>query len=156
MRRHIDEQVFYITLALTLALLQGSAWAQPAKQPPPKAQVRVAAIAATATDGDPDPALRQMVPVLKRTFPDYQGFKLVSSTTVELARGATEVVPLPNGKDLKVGYLGPQEGYVKLHMDIKDKLSTTVRVEDGGTFFQAGMAYEGGILILAITAKMLP
>ena len=47
-----------------------------------------------------------------------------------------------------------------MHLQIKDGsarlLSWKRTINDGGTFFQAGIKYEGGVLVLATTCRTPP
>ncbi len=86
-------------------------------------------------------------------FPKYTAFHLLGSSQWDLAKGKAGTHALPNDKSLNVTYLGPQEKFLKLRVAIPPKLKTEVRVKNGGTFYQAGMGYKGGILILSINAK---
>ena len=90
---------------------------------------------------------------LSKAFPGYASFHLLGKSQWDLAEGKTGRHKLPNDSELSVTYKGPQAKFLKLHVAIPPKLRTDVRVKDGGTFYQAGMSYKGGILILSINAR---
>jgi hypothetical protein len=81
----------------------------------------------------------------------YSSFRLLDSRVVTVASGNTGEVPLPDDSVLKLKYRGKEGGFIKLTMEIRD-LKTTIRIKDGGLFFQAGHKYKNGMLILAILA----
>ena len=59
---------------------------------------------------------------------------------------------LPNGTELDFKYLGEEDGFLRLHLEVGG-LKSTVRVKSGSTFFQAGRGYKDGMIVLAFQAK---
>jgi hypothetical protein len=55
---------------------------------------------------------------------------------------------LVNGAELSFEHAGWKDGFAAIHLEVGG-LSSTVNVKDGGTFFQAGRAYDGGMIVLA-------
>lgn len=115
-------------------------------------KLTVTTVVARARPGPPDASLGALGPMLRRSFPDHKGFTLLGSTTLTASRAKPEAVPLPNGGTLTLTYQGTEQGYVRLDLAIPPRLKTSVRVAAGGTFFQAGLPHDDGILVLAITA----
>ena len=120
---------------------------------PPKA-VRCDVQVILATNGAPDiaPELRPLTRYLENSFGNrYSRFEQLASHRVLVARDQRGNVALPNGAELGLSYLGAEEGLLRLTMDVGG-LKTTVRVHDGGLFFQAGKKFRDGMLIVAIRA----
>lgn len=90
---------------------------------------------------------------LSMAFPTYKSFHPLGASQWDLAKGKSGKHVLPDKRELSVTYLGPQEKLLKLRVSIPNKLKTDLRVENGRTFYTAGMDYKGGILILSINAK---
>ena len=142
-------------VAPTPAHAQGPAHAPGASALPVMAHVAVKTIhAKDAKEESTAPAA--LTKRLTMAFPKYTAFHLLGSAKWDLAKGATGTHELPNKQALKVKYLGPQDDFLKLQVAIPPKLKTDVRVKNGGTFYQAGMDYNGGILILSINAETKP
>lgn len=122
--------------------------------PPASAQtvdVEVRAISASK-DGDSfDSKLADLKAKLQKVFANYSSFEQLSKTSIQLDKGQTNSVRLPEGSTLEITFHGLAEDLIKLGVDVGDKLSTTLRASPGSTFFQAGLEYGDGILILAIT-----
>lgn len=90
---------------------------------------------------------------LKKTFgARYSSFQLLDSRVMKVKLDQTGELTLPDQSVLKLRFRGLPEDFVKLTMEIKD-LRTTIRIKNGGLFFQAGHRYKNGILILAIGAQ---
>jgi len=106
-----------------------------------------------APPADHDPAPAPLESLLRRAFPDHRAFWLLSTSTIEVALGKEGLIPLPNGATLQLGYQGLDGALIRLELSIPPRLKTSIRVNDGGTFFQAGMEYQSSVLILAITAR---
>jgi hypothetical protein len=93
---------------------------------------------------------------LKKSFGSrYSQFRLLDSRVLGLDLGRSGEVPLPDESILKLTLRAIPGDFIKLTMELKD-LRTTIRIKDGGMFFQAGHRYKNGILILAISASRGP
>lgn len=115
--------------------------------------VEVRTISAT-TDGEGfDNRLDHLKRKLQKAFRGYKSFKQVGKRSLRLRDKAHKSMPLPNGSELTITFHGMSGSLVKLGLAIAGKMSTTLRASPGSTFFQAGLDYQGGILILAITVK---
>ena len=120
-----------------------------------KVQVEVQSIQAlTAKDKGKAPA--KLAKKLRAAFMGYQSFSVLATRAMALEKGKSGSMALPNKRSLDVTYLGVADKMLKLRVAIPPDLRTDVRVSNGGTFYQAGMKHDGGILILAIQAKTLP
>lgn len=115
--------------------------------------VEVRSIAADTDDEAFDPRLNHLKGKLQKAFRGYKSFKQVGKRVLRLPDSKGKAMPLPNGSELTLTFHGMAGNLVKLGLAIAGKMSTTLRASPGSTFFQAGMDYEGGILILAITVK---
>lgn len=118
-----------------------------------KISVEVRSIAASKDGEQMDPKLRDIQSTLNVTFAGYTNFKQLSSHDVTLAPKQSRAVSLPNGSELTLTFNGLAGDLIKLGLGIAGKMNTTLRVSKGSTFFQAGMRYKTGILILAIRVK---
>lgn len=115
--------------------------------------VEVRSIAAS-TQGDAfDNRLSGLQGQLTKAFRGYKSFKQVGKRVLRIGENKEKSAPLPNGSELTLSYHGMAGKLVKLGLTIAGKMSTTLRASPGSTFFQAGMDYEDGILILAITVR---
>lgn len=116
-------------------------------------KVEVRTIAASRKGDQVDSALSDIQSTLNVTFAGYTSFKQLSVSNVSLTQGSAEQVKLPNGTEMTLTFNGYAGKLVKLGLGIAGKMSTTLRVSSGSTFFQAGMRHGDGILILAIKVK---
>ena len=112
--------------------------------------VEVRSIAASREGDSVDPKLKDIQGTLNVTFAGYSNFEQLGVQRVGLAPRKSKKVKLPNGSMLTLTFQGLAGDLIKLGLGIADKMNTTLRVSPGSTFFQAGMRYKGGILILAI------
>ena len=113
--------------------------------------VEVRSIAASKTDEGFDKELSDLKGKLEKVFGSYSTFEQLSQKSVQLDKGKNKSLTLPEGSTLKVTFHGFADDLIKLGIDVGGKLSTTLRASPGSTFFQAGLQYGDGILILAIT-----
>lgn len=133
--------------AATLVVVLGAS-------PPVSAQtvdVEVRAISASKDGESFDEKLSDLKAKLQKVFANYTEFEQISKTSVQLDKGQTNSVKLPEGSTLEITFHGLADDLIKIGVDVGDKLSTTLRASPGSTFFQAGLEYDDGILILAIT-----
>ena len=105
-----------------------------------------------ATRGTPfvDPSLKSLKRYLTRSFGNrYQSFQQVSSGRLVIRKDQRRTRKLPNSTELGLTYLGSDASLLRLVMEVSG-LKTQVKIHDGGLFFQAGRAYKGGMLVVAI------
>jgi hypothetical protein len=103
-----------------------------------------------------DPQLSESIgKYLKKSFGTrYTSFRQLDNRVLRLRLDETGEVPLPDQTTLKLRFRDIQGEFIKLTMEIKD-LRTTIRIKNGGLFFQAGHRYKNGMLILAVTANLM-
>lgn len=114
--------------------------------------VRVRSIAASKTGDSFDSRLNDLKGKLTRAFGGYTSFKQVGDSRFQIKEGQSESVSVPGGTSVRVTFHGVSGDFYRLGLAIGDKLRTTLRASPGSTFFQAGLDYKDGMLILAITA----
>ncbi len=100
-----------------------------------------------------DPKLKDLKGKLSKAFGGYTNFSQVSVSKFSVAKKEKKSASLPNGSSMTVTFHGYAGKFIKLGLGIAGKLNTTLRASPGSTFFQAGLNYKGGILILAITVR---
>ncbi|MEC9072090.1 MAG: hypothetical protein VX938_06915 [Myxococcota bacterium] len=140
-----------LTTFVSLTLICGTAAAED-KDSPSMAHFDVQVIHASRAEGPADPALKPLSQYLTKSFKRYKSFKRLDQITLVSSRGTAAKGKLPDKKTLSLKYVESEKGFVKVALEL-DGLKTTVRVRDGGLFFQAGRLYKDGILVLAIEAK---
>lgn len=139
----------HILVALTMLGIVGFSTAAQAEDPGITVEIR--SIAADKQGEGFDSKLSDLKSKLEKVFDDYTRFEQLTSVEFELTPHQTKSVTLPEGSQISVTYHGPADDLLKIGLEISDKLSTTLRASPGSTFFQAGLDYRSGILILAIT-----
>ena len=115
--------------------------------------VQIRSIAATNNGSSFDPKLNDLKGKLKKAFGGYSNFEQVGNTNFKVDKGEKKATTLPNGSAMTVTFHGYAGKFIKLGLGIAGKLNTTLRASPGSTFFQAGLSYKGGILVLAITVR---
>ena len=107
-----------------------------------------------ATKGSPyvDPSIRPLSRYLKNSFGSrFTRFRRLEKSNMTLKVDARGTQSLPNSTKLHLTYLGVEDSLLRLVMEVGG-LKTTVKVHDGGLFFQAGRKYKNGMLIVAVRA----
>ena len=117
------------------------------------ASVEVRTIEASRNGDEIDAKLSDLKGELNVAFAGYTSFRQLSVDRLALNQGEPKGVTLPNGADMTITFNGHAGEMVKLGLAIAGKMSTTLRITSGGTFFQAGMKHGDGILILAIKVE---
>lgn len=141
-----------LNIFLTLTVLMGVlAFARPAAAQDISVRVRV--IAATKQGDSFDKKLGDLKNKLQKAFGGYSNFKLLDDTKFKLEKSQSRSMSLPGGTKLKLTFNGVSADLLRIGLAIGDQFSTTLRASRGSTFFQAGLDYKNGTLILAITAK---
>jgi hypothetical protein len=120
-----------------------------------RAEVRVIHASGGADTGSyVDPALKPIAEYLAKSFgARYTSFRQLDLQTLTLELQQRGTVDLPGERQLALTFKGVKDDFVRLFMELPH-LKTTVRVRDGGLFFQAGQSYQGGMLILAIRVHL--
>jgi hypothetical protein len=111
-----------------------------------------------------DPQLQSLKEMLsKPPFSSFHQFKLIKAHELTLRRDAPATFDIPGEHDGILTYQGVVSGSkrrLKMRLQIKDGsarlLSWQHTINDGGTFFQAGIRYQDGVLVLATTCRTAP
>jgi hypothetical protein len=145
-----------IALGVAVALAWSAAGEAAARADPP---ARIAITVVEARKGPPflHPTLKPLWEVLKKTFGDkFTSYDLVQAAEKVLASGGREEVPLPTGETFVAVYdgVGTERGLVKVAIEM-GPFRTSVRIHDGGTFFQAGRTWKDGTLVIAVKASLV-
>ncbi len=115
----------------------------------------VTVVHARPAEGGVAPELSKLERYLLKAFPKHRSFARLSTSNQRLAVGAEGRVALPNDNQLVFKHTGWKDGFAAIHLDVGG-LTTTVNVKDGGTFFQAGRGYDGGMIVLAFEVTSAP
>jgi hypothetical protein len=115
--------------------------------------VQVRTIHAKKDGAQMDPKLEDIKDTLENAFEGYTSFKDLGLQTETVTHTGSGKFKLPDGTDLEVSYKGKSKDLLKLGLGVGKKFKSDVRASRGGTFFQAGLPHEGGILIIAITIQ---
>lgn len=115
--------------------------------------VEVRSIVATPEGDEFDSDLEDLRGRLERGFEDYSSFRQLERDSRTVQQDDSEQFELPTDDNLTLGFEGRDDEFVRLGLDLEDRLSTTLRATPGSTFFQAGLRYEDGLLVLAITVE---
>jgi len=115
--------------------------------------VEVRSIAASKDGDGVDDSLESVEAKLEKVFGNYSTFEQIDHSSIELDKDQQKSIDLPDGSTLEVTFHGFADDLIKLGISVAGKLSTTLRASSGSTFFQAGLDYKDGILILAITVE---
>lgn len=138
--------------ALLLALVVWMGLLAPAPVEAQDAHFRIKVLHAGTQGNKVDPKIPENIKkYLARSFGRYTSFTLLDSKELVVKLTETGTVTLPDKSFLKLQFREVQGEFIKLTMEIKD-LRTTIRIKNGGLFFQAGHKYKDGIMILAISA----
>ncbi len=140
--------------ALLLSLLLSLALALPGPAAAQDAHFRIKVLHAGLKGDKVDPKIPENIKkyLLKSFGAKYTAFTLLDSQELVVKPTKTGNVILPDKSALKLEFREVQGNFIKLTMEIKD-LRTTIRIKEGGLFFQAGHKFKDGILVLAISAS---
>ena len=116
--------------------------------------VKVAVIHAVKGKAPSDPALKKIEPSLRNAFGGYASFKQLDKQQFNLKEKGTKKIALPNAQSAEVRYDGQKGKKHMMRLTIpKSKVDVDLRAPARKMFYQAGMKYKGGILILAFYLK---
>ncbi len=127
-----------------------------ADAPDASGRARVDIVVIHATKGAPsiDRELKPIAHYLESSFGTrFQVFKQLGKNTLTVGKDQRVGHTLPNDSELFLTYLGAEGSLLRLLMEVSG-LKTTVKVHDGGLFFQAGRTWKDGMLIVAVRAGM--
>ncbi len=92
--------------------------------------------------------LAALGPALGRAFPEHRRFTRLARHALSVTSEGPAPVTLPNGSSLTLRHAGLRDGRHALQVEVGG-LRTSAQVAPGATFFQAGRAHDGGMLVLA-------
>ncbi len=120
--------------------------------------VHIQTIHASAGEPFVDPDIESLQNELRSGFPGYQVFHLLGRHELKAPQQSQRSLKLPDNdnSELVITYLGrtPDPKLLRLEIGLRGKLAAEVKASPGSTFFQAGLTYKDGILILAIKATL--
>ena len=116
--------------------------------------VKVAVIHAMKSKSSKDQALKKIESSLRKAFGGFSSFKQLDKHEFKLKKKGTQKIALPNGLSAAVRYDGQKGKHHSIRLTIpKSKVDVDLRAPVKRMFYQAGMKYKGGILILAFYLK---
>ncbi len=137
-----------LALMMGLLCLTGGVSAAAAAGP----QLKVSVVHATKQAGAKDPALKKVQGQLEKAFAGYKSFKELAKHQFTLKKGAPAKLKLPNQKSATFDYQGRAGKAHKVAMTI-GRNSLDLKIPERRLFFQAGLKYRDGILVLALYLK---
>lgn len=132
---------------MALLIVASPAWAEDS------VSVEVRAIAADSDGDHIDEELEDIESRLRRGFTDYSSFRHIERNRRDIERDDAAAFELPTDDLLTLTYRGHTDEFVQLGLELENRLSTSLRATPGSTFFQAGLTYGEGTLVLAITVE---
>jgi len=145
----MTKQLWALGMFLALVTMAAPALAAPTG---PAIEVEVTVIHATEGGAGVAPELESLGKYLTKSFKPYTSFKRLDHQVSRLQAGGEGRLALPNQSELVYRHDGKVDGFFALHLEVGG-LKSTVNVKDGGTFFQAGRAFDGGMIVLAIKVR---
>ncbi|HOI09630.1 MAG TPA: hypothetical protein PK313_04045 [Myxococcota bacterium] len=142
-----------VAAALAATVVLGAPGAARAE---PRARLEITVIQAKAGPPFLHPELKPLWKTLRKTFGDkFAHYQKVASREGVVESGRAVSVPLPDGTVFEATFSGLTDvkGLLRVHLAFGE-FRTKVRIHDGGVFFQAGRKYEGGTLIIAVSAAL--
>lgn len=134
-----------LALLASLALVSGASAAQAAG-----VTLKVAVVHATKQPGPTDPDLARIRGQLEKAFAGYKSFKQLANHQFQLEPGKKASVKLPGNKNADFAYQGVAgKGVHKVGLKVGNN-EFDLRIPERRLFFQAGLPYQGGMLVLAI------
>jgi hypothetical protein len=115
-------------------------------------EVALTVVHAKQAEGGVAPELASLGKQLTKAFPSYKSFVRLSEKTDTLPSGGDARVTLPNQTTLVYRHLGWKDGFATLALEVGG-MKSTVNVKDGRMFFQAGRAFDGGMIVLAFKVE---
>lgn len=120
--------------------------------------VDISTIYASESGDGVDEKLTKLEDELVAGFKGYDTFELIGQKSLDLKKDKAGTVPLPDQDEstLEMTYRGrtTDKKLLRLDVGLAGKISAEVKASPGSTFFQAGLLYKDGILILAIKADL--
>lgn len=148
-----------VALSLALCALTPSLVAAQDAPPAPQKttqgplQVEIKIIQIRTDEVSFDPALEPLKDKLHEAFTGYTSFKSLSSEKATIAKDQSHMFSLPDNTPLTISHQDEMGDVIRLGVSVGDKVKTGIKVSRDHTFFQAGLPYKEGILVIAITAR---
>ena len=152
-RKQVKTMRTVMNIFVAMLMVGGMLTIAPAEAAAQSITVQIRSIAATNNGDSFDPKLNDLKSKLKKAFGGYSNFEQVGNDKFKVPKNKRKSTTLANGSEITVTFHGYAGKFIKLGLGIAGKLNTTLRASPGSTFFQAGLNYKGGILVLAITVK---
>jgi hypothetical protein len=149
-----------LILAGLLALLPNAAFAAGSdlyaeQTQSDKVELRIMVVHATSTSTKVDSRLQNLTKYLSHL--KYTGYELLQTHTAELDKNGKQAFTIEGGFKVTIELLAKEETKVRMRVVMargaEKLLDTTLSVNRNGTFIVAGPKYEGGILVLPLTAR---
>ena len=137
---------------------QGSSLSQSDRASTKNVPAEVLVVLAKEEAGSIDPQLAKLPALRRPPFNSFRSMKILSRPKLTLTPGKDALVPLPNGRRVKLTLLRVMpDGRYKVRAAINrpnksDYLPLLqVMASAGDPFFVAGQAYQGGTLVVGVT-----
>ena len=99
-----------------------------------------------------DPQIQSLTQELNSGFPTFNTFHLIQNIEKNASENSPASITLPTDATLKLAILPPKSDEIKtIELSVNQKMTTTVHAPKNAPFYQAGMPYKNGILVIAIT-----
>ncbi len=119
-----------------------------------KLQLKTAVIYATKTGKMDSNIKKEMQKSLSATFGAYKGFKLINKGNQPLSKATPATIKLPTKQKALISLIGKKGKAYQLKLSIpKDKVKVKLSAPPKKLFYQAGIPYKKGRLILAFYLK---
>ncbi len=115
--------------------------------------VEVRTIHATPEGDEIDEELKDMENRLRQGITNYSSFRQLNRERHQVEKGGAAEFELPTEDLLTIRFNGVEDDFVRLGLTLGSRLDTTLRASSGSTFFQAGLRYDDGLMVLAITVE---
>jgi len=129
-------------------------WSASTAQAKNALKLKTAIIYATKT-GQMDPNITKVTQKsLAATFGAYKGFEQLEKANKKIAKGTPATLKLPTGQTAVVSLIGKKGRAYQLQLEIpKHKVKVKLSAPPKKLFYQAGIPYKKGRLILAFYLK---
>jgi hypothetical protein len=120
-----------------------------------KVELSIMVVHASSTSTKVDSRLQNLTKYLSHL--KYTGYELLQTHTAELGPTGKQTFTIEGGFKVTIELLAKEETKVRMRVVMsrgsEKLLDTTLSVNRNGTFIVAGPKYEGGILVLPLTAR---
>jgi len=120
-----------------------------------KVSLRVMVVHATSNGNKIDPRLQNLTKYLSHL--KYTSYELLQTHTAELGANGKQSFAIEGGLKVTIELLAKEEAKVRMRVVMargaEKLLDTTVSMNRNATIIVAGPKYQGGILVLPLTAR---